>query len=310
MKKALSLVLSLCFIMSCFAPFDVFAGDQYDSSEFQHAVIHDPSITKAENGKYYIVGSHLAMAESEDMINWTDMGYSLDGTNYFGDDWKAALSEPLEWTTAYQRALPSKYDPDNLEYNCWANDVIYNEAMGKYCLYGACSVWGATSSVIWLATSDNIEGPYTYQDCLVYTGITNYKMHTLDGSYVSDDPVIKALDYHNTNISELIENGTITFSLDSRAECKWFNKNGSYDCSLGKYPNAIDPTAYSNADGNMWMVYGSYSGGCYVIPLVEETGMPDYDYMKNDKSYDMYFGKQISVTNTENEGTGEGPFII
>jgi arabinan endo-1,5-alpha-L-arabinosidase len=310
MKKVLSFVLSLCFVISCFAPFEALAGDQYDSSNIQHTVIHDPSLMKAENGKYYIVGSHLVMSESDDLINWNDLGYSIDGTNYFGDDWKTALAEPLKWTTAYQLAVPSKYDPENLEYNCWANDVIYNEAMGKYCLYGACSVWGATSSVIWLATSDNIEGPYTYQDSLVYTGITNYKMHTLDVKTENDDPVVKALDYHNTNLDTLVKNGTITKSLDSVAECKWFTRDGYYKCGWGEYPNAIDPTTYYDADGNLWMVYGSYSGGCYVIPLVEETGLPDYAYMRDNKGYDVYFGKQISVTNAETEGTGEGPFII
>ena len=46
------------------------------------------------------------------------------------------------------------------------------------------------------------------------------------------------------------------------------------------------------------------------MPLIEETGMPDYDAMRNTNGYDIYFGKQISYTNEATNGTGEGPFIV
>lgn len=46
------------------------------------------------------------------------------------------------------------------------------------------------------------------------------------------------------------------------------------------------------------------------MPLVEETGMPDYGAMRETDGYDIYFGKQISCTNEESGGTGEGPFIV
>ena len=32
-----------------------------------------------------------------------------------------------------------------------------------------------------------------------------------------------------------------------------------------KYPNAIDPTVFYDADGKMWMVYGSWSGGIFLL---------------------------------------------
>lgn len=41
------------------------------------------------------------------------------------------------------------------------------------------------------------------------------------------------------------------------------------------HPNVIDPTAYYDKDGNLWMVYGSYSGGIFVLAMDEETGMPE-----------------------------------
>ena len=32
--------------------------------------VHDPSIIY-DNGKYYVFGSHIAVAKSDDLINWT-----------------------------------------------------------------------------------------------------------------------------------------------------------------------------------------------------------------------------------------------
>ena len=41
------------------------------------------------------------------------------------------------------------------------------------------------------------------------------------------------------------------------------------------HPNAIDPAAFYDKDGNLWMVYGSYSGGIFVLAMDEQTGMPE-----------------------------------
>ncbi|TMN62358.1 endo-alpha-(1-_5)-L-arabinanase, partial [Pseudoalteromonas sp. S1727] len=44
--------------------------------------------------------------------------------------------------------------------------------------------------------------------------------------------------------------------------------NGAVD------PNAIDPAAFYAKDGSLWMVYGSYSGGIFVLAMDETTGKP------------------------------------
>ena len=327
MKKLLSIALSCVFFITAFVtPYSAYAESIYQYNDLQRVSVHDPSIFRDRDGKYYVVGSHMGMAESDDMINWTDESFTLDGENYLsseGKTWMDTLAEPLEWTSRYQNAVPDRYNEENFEYNCWANDVIYNETMGKYCLYGACSVWGATSSDIWLCVSDNIKGPYEYVDTFIYTGITNKELERRnnvannirdeDGS-LHEDPVIKALDYHNTNIAELVEKGylsenVLNLTADYRT-LKWFNYWGAYQFGLGQYPNAIDPTVFTDKDGEMWLVYGSYSGGCFVQKLDKSTGLPDYDYMKKTEGYDVYFGKRISNTNEGTEGTGEGPYIV
>ena len=172
--------------------------------------------------------------------------------------------------------------------------------MGKYCYYACSSVWGTTASVIWMAVSDSPEGTFQFVDTMIYSGFSNRT--TLFGKPKNQ------LHYSFTNINDLIENGTFT---KEEVESKdWFDSDGNYDCSYGKYPNAIDPAAFYDKDGNLWLAYGSYSGGIYIMPLIEETGMPDYAAMRNTNGYDIYFGKQISCTNEATNGTGEGPFIV
>ena len=44
-----------------------------------------------------------------------------------------------------------------------------------------------------------------------------------------------------------------------------------YDAT--KLPNAIDPCVFFGADDRLWMVYGSYSGGIFLLELDPETGL-------------------------------------
>ncbi|MDO3384561.1 LamG-like jellyroll fold domain-containing protein [Gilvimarinus sp. SDUM040013] len=41
------------------------------------------------------------------------------------------------------------------------------------------------------------------------------------------------------------------------------------------HPNVIDPTAFFDKDGQLWMSYGSYSGGIFVLAMDETTGKPE-----------------------------------
>lgn len=40
------------------------------------------------------------------------------------------------------------------------------------------------------------------------------------------------------------------------------------------HPNTIDPDAFFDRDGQLWMVYGSYSGGIYILRLDQAAGSP------------------------------------
>lgn len=39
-------------------------------------------------------------------------------------------------------------------------------------------------------------------------------------------------------------------------------------------PNAVDPVVFYDAEGRLWMIYGSYSGGIFVKEMDPDTGLP------------------------------------
>jgi arabinan endo-1,5-alpha-L-arabinosidase len=41
-----------------------------------------------------------------------------------------------------------------------------------------------------------------------------------------------------------------------------------------KHPNTVDPTTFRDKDDNLWMVYGSYSGGIFILSMDKATGLP------------------------------------
>lgn len=46
----------------------------------------------------------------------------------------------------------------------------------------------------------------------------------------------------------------------------------AYDATVD--PNAVDPCVFYDKEGKLWMIYGSYSGGIFVLELDENTGLP------------------------------------
>lgn len=248
-----------------------------EPSKYIRVAVHDPSITQTVDGTFYIFGSHLAAAKSEDLRAWNNIG---SAQRLFG----VAKLDVL------MLDIKSWMKVNNEDLGCWAADVIYNKTTGKYYFYACSSQFGTTDSVIWFATSDNIEGPYGKATPIIYSGFTN----TTSGIW----------SYNNTNLKELLANGTIKEMGD------WFHSDGSYDSNPGKMPNAIDPALFYDEDGRMWMCYGSYFGGIYLLEIDLNTGIPIYPE-RDDPANDVvaYFGKKIA-SSEGSDGNGEGPFIL
>ncbi len=151
-------------------------------------------------------------------------------------------------------------------------------------------------SCIGYAVSQNIAGPYTYVDTIVYSGFTSADAYD-SGSKINTK-------YTNTNIKSLIDKGTLT-----GASSNWFTSSGDYNTSYS--PNAIDPNLFYDKDGTLWMTYGSWSGGIYILKINETTGKAVYPgkdgTTKGGNSTDRYFGTKISGGYTK---SGEGSSVV
>lgn len=167
----------------------------------------------------------------------------------------------------------------NISTNLWAPDVIYNKSMKKWCMYMSVNGDQYYSSIA-MATADNINGPYTYTGTVVYSGFVNMAQ-------------ARETDYARV---------TGTNNVDGR-----YLRNGAWNTSYGT--NAIDPCVTYDRDGNLWMSYGSWFGGLFLLKLDSNTGLRDYSYTYPTvtNSSDTYLGKKISG----GYGTsGEGSYIV
>lgn len=233
--------------------------------------VHDPSIIKAD-GKYYIFGSHMSTAVSDDLRTWTSLG---DGYKVKDQIYYELMAN--EEAFAYAGSKNSLIPTDDRAWHVWAPDVIYNEETGLYYLYFCTSsTWNASN--LCYATSEKIDGPYEWKGALIYSGLT---LETLDA----------------TDVTEYVDRDT--------AKDRYIKKSNEYN--FNKYPNAIDPTVLYDADGRLWMVYGSWSGGIYLLELDKTTGEVIHPEEDEANRVDPYFGKRLLGGN---HSSIEAPYIL
>ena len=248
--------------------------------------VHDPSIVWQPNGEcWFIFGSHRAAARSNDLMNWTSINVpwanatTNNAQNRFAFTTNQTTTVPkggadVEFgnfdALAYSAAYADGYSIDG---NMWAPDVIWNEKMQKWCMYLSINGPRWNSSII-LLTSASISGPYRYQGPVIFSGFN-----------VSDNADVS---YKKTDLEIVLGPQS---SLPAR-----YNRGGSW----GNYwPHCIDPCVFYDEEGQLWMSYGSWSGGIWILKLNEENGLRDYDatYLvagsNQNVSSDPYFGKKI-----------------
>lgn len=282
---------------SVLAPLDFTGAPAAQAQITKRVSVHDPSIAVSKEGTYYVFGSHIDAAKSTDLITWETFtnGYATTNNKIFGN-LATNLADAFKWAG-------NQGDTDDKNYHVWAPDVFWNpnyvnedNTKGAYMMY-FCTTSTGVRSVIGFATSQNIEGPYTYKKSLIHSGFT--KNSAKDAGGKTD------LIYTNTNIDELIANGTLKDGVNS----KWFTASGAFDNSYA--PNAIDPTVFEDKDGKLWMTYGSWSGGIYILEIDPATGDVKYPGKNGTASgnriVDEYFGTRISGGFKQ---SGEAPYIL
>ncbi|MBQ8989885.1 MAG: family 43 glycosylhydrolase, partial [Prevotella sp.] len=271
-------------LLSALLPLSVFAYS------LTRVAVHDPSIVwEPTSQTYYIFGSHRAAAKTTDLMNWTaftapwQTATSDNASNSLafttpqvttvkkGGQEVSFVFDAKAWAEKGSTRKNNKYDVNGM---MWAPDVIWNPAMNKWCMYLSINGDYWYSSII-LLTADKIEGPYRYQAPVVMSG------------FFENDT------YKETDLEIVI--GTQA-SLPERYKLK----DGGTGNWGERYPNCIDPCVFYDEQGKLWMSYGSWSGGIWMLELDENTGLRDYDVTYelvgegNGITVDPYFGKKIA----------------
>lgn len=174
---------------------------------FKDVSVHDPSIMRT-NGTYYVIGSHLASAKTNDLIQWQQISDGVSNTNPLIPNVFTELKETFDY--AQTRTL-------------WAGDIIQLKD-GKYYMYYCACKGDSPLSTLGVAVSNNVTGPYK-------------------------------------DLGIILRSGTGTGA-----------DGAPYNAT--KHPNAVDPDTFYDKDGNLWMVYGSYSGGIFILKMDPTTAKP------------------------------------
>lgn len=261
--------------------------------------VHDPSIIivykdakgnsypeQSANGDrtkyYYIMGTQLGAAYSKDMLDWTSFTPSFSVNGKVSNDLCAVFGENTVWSGWAN-------NQNELRGNLWAADVIWNKDMKKWCMYYSINGDDWHSSICML-TSDKIEGPYQRVGSVVFGGMDSQT------SGAGND------DFKKVTGQSTIPNRYYT--------------NGGWGGMYGS--SCIDPNVMYDEKGQLWLIYGSWSGGIFVLKLDNKTGLRDYSYKYGYTTkdganwdgarlrYDEYMGVHIAGGYYV---SGEGPYI-
>ena len=281
----------------------------------KRVVCHDPSIvidniTNPASPTYYIYGSHLGRGKTtaaENYQEWTVFKAGEENATATNSLFCNLSGNLVNYADAYTtHAVTSVKDHagktvtfgnfdahgwqkkgSTVKGMQWAPDVIYNKTMKKWCMYMSLNGDNWASSIVCF-TSDNVEGPWKYQGPVVFSGFLGKYAHN---GYAAAD------DWKNTDLA--IATGETSLPERYNVGDKW----GSF------WPNCIDPCVFYDDQDNLWMSYGSWSGGIFLLRLDKNNGLRDYTYTypyevngkaatstaaSANTTSDPYFGKKIA----------------
>lgn len=288
----------------------------YSARQYNKRVVcHDPSIviddiTNPASPTYYIYGSHLGRGKTtaaENYQEWTVFKTGEENATATNSLFCNLSGNLVNYSDAYAtHAVTSVKDHagktvtfgnfdahgwqkkgNTVKGMQWAPDVIYNKTMKKWCMYMSLNGDNWASSIVCF-TSDNIEGPWKYQGPVVFSGFLGKYAHN---GYAAAD------DWKNTDFT--IATGETSLPERYNVGDKW----GSF------WPNCIDPCVFYDDQDNLWMSYGSWSGGIFLLRLDKNNGLRDYTYTfpyevngkaatstaaSANTTSDPYFGKKIA----------------
>ena len=253
MIAGMSVLVSACGGKTASLPEEL-PEDEIKTGAFSaEASLHDPFIIEGDDGKYYCYGTHMTAATTEDLRTFKMWADGVDEGNKIYDN---LIKEPFD-AFSFVGKNSDKW------YSVWAPSVIYNETTKKYLMY-FCTTSSYIMSNLCYATSDNVGGPYHYENTVIYSGFTKPNAT-------------------KTNYYEIM-------GEDKKVRERYIGVAGFNN---QYYPNAIDPAMFYDKDGRMWMVYGSWSGGIFLLELDPETNEPIHPETDDANEVDKYYGKRL-----------------
>ena len=266
--------------------------DDPDDPEFINTTIHDPSLTRARSndGWFYAIGTDLGAARTRDFIQWESINYGLGNPqlgnpgerfSFFPIDNPDTNVETMEDQIRYIGAF-HQANPANVIF--WASEIINVDGryFHYYSLAGGINEWNwagrnryMPQAGLGVAVADSIDGPWVTQGIFIRSGYSN-RFH---------------------------EGNRVVFNSPDGANMSMLD--AYFDPRI--HPNSIDSSPFICENGDLWLVYGSYGGGVFLLEMDRETGLP--------------LPIEKSVINGENDGfgrllialthhSGEGPHMI
>ena len=251
---------------------------------YKRVSVHDPSVVKdPKTNRYYIFGSHCAWAWSDDLENWQSF------TNNITEGNDGSANTIFKDEIAWCKKANANYSVTG---NLWAPDVIWDSSYknsdgttGAWLMYMSINGpdWNSTISLL---TADRLDGNWTYVGPVIQSGMSKGYGVTFDYTKVTGETTVNSR--YTSNVS------------------------GGGNPTLEAH--AIDPCVLYDENGDLWMSYGSWSGGISMIKLDNETGLRDYSMTyadtnneeKNGVISDPYTGYKIAGGVAV---SGEGSYI-
>ena len=250
-------------------------GDYNDDLAYQRVGVHDPSVIRDPETGRYYLFGSHCA--------WV---YSDDLKN-----WKTFTNNITEKSAvtifkdeiAWCKKAKADY---SVEGNLWAPDIVWSEPRQKWFMYMSINGpdWNSTISLL---TADKLDGNWTYVGPVIQSGMTKGYGVTFDFTTVTGESSVP--DRYTKNVSR---GGNPTLEA-----------------------HAIDACVVYDDEGNLWMTYGSWSGGISMIRLDPKTGLRDYSTTYKDTGNavgedglisDPYTGYKIAGGTAV---SGEGSYI-
>jgi len=214
LRKLLICTLSITALAGCGGADLPDPTTEVTAANYNDMPVHDPSVVRADDGSFYVFGSHLSVAKTTDLMQWERVADGVNDANPLFNTYTTEIAEGTAWTGGYVGS--------------WASDVIQLNNGRYYFYYNHCAsvadgLCNSSRSYIGVAVADSVEGPYENLGVFLRSGLT----------------------------AEEITAGLGPEGIDA------------YDGNI--HTNAIDPDVFYDKDGRLWMVYGSYSGGIFIL---------------------------------------------